>query len=40
LGKAARSLQSGHLQTYTFALGVGLLLAVYLAVFVVQHAGH
>ena len=40
VGKAARSLQSGHLQTYTFALGVGLLLAVYLAVFVVQHAGH
>ena len=40
VGKAARSLQSGHLQTYTFALGAGLLLAVYLAVFVVQHAGH
>ncbi|MDB6139447.1 MAG: NADH:ubiquinone oxidoreductase subunit, partial [Verrucomicrobiaceae bacterium] len=40
VGKAARSLQSGHLQTYTFALGAGLLLAVYLAVFVVRHAGH
>lgn len=40
VGKAARSLQSGHLQTYTFALGVGLLLAVYVAVFVAQHAAH
>ena len=39
VGKAARSLQSGHLQTYTFALGAGLLLAVYLAVFV-HRAGH
>ncbi len=40
VGKAARSLQTGHLQTYTFVLGVGLLLAVYVAVFVVQHAAH
>jgi len=40
VGKTARSLQSGHLQSYTFALGAGLLLAVYLTVFVMQHAGH
>ena len=39
VGKAARSLQSGHLQGYTFVLGAGLLLAVYLAVFV-KHVGH
>ena len=40
VGKAARSLQSGHLQSYTFALGAGLLLAIYLTVFVMHHAGH
>ncbi len=41
VGKAARSLQSGHLQTYTLVLGAGLLLAVYVVVFVVrQTAAH
>ncbi len=39
VGRAARSLQSGHLQGYTFWLGAGLLLAVYLAVFAHQ-GGH
>jgi NADH-quinone oxidoreductase subunit L len=36
LGKTARSLQSGQLQGYTLVLGIGLVLAIYLAVFVVQ----
>jgi NADH-quinone oxidoreductase subunit L len=32
VGKTARAIQSGHLQGYTFALGAGLLLAIYLVV--------
>ena len=32
VGKTARALQSGHLQGYTFALGAGLILAIYLVV--------
>jgi NADH-quinone oxidoreductase subunit L len=39
IGSLARSLQSGHLQGYTFLLGVGLLLAIYVAVFVLPRAG-
>jgi NADH-quinone oxidoreductase subunit L len=32
VGKTARAIQSGHLQGYTFVLGAGLLLAIYLVV--------
>jgi NADH-quinone oxidoreductase subunit L len=32
MGKTARAMQSGQLQGYTFALGLGLLLAIYLVV--------
>ena len=32
VGKTARALQSGHLQGYTFALGAGVILAIYLVV--------
>jgi NADH-quinone oxidoreductase subunit L len=32
-------LQSGHLQGYTFLLGAGIILAVYLAVFVLPRLG-
>ena len=32
VGRTARAIQSGHLQGYTFALGAGLLLAIYLVV--------
>jgi NADH-quinone oxidoreductase subunit L len=39
IGSAARSLQSGHLQGYTFLLGAGIILAVYLAVFVLPRLG-
>lgn len=34
IGSAARSLQGGHLQGYTFVLGAGIVLAIYVAVFV------
>ena len=40
IGSVARSLQSGQLQGYNFLLGLGLLLVVYLAVFVLPRAGH
>jgi NADH-quinone oxidoreductase subunit L len=39
-GAAARSLTGGHLQGYTFLLGVGLLVVIYLLVFVLPQAGH
>lgn len=39
VGKTARAIQSGHLQGYTFALGAGLLLAIYLVVQVMPR-GH
>jgi NADH-quinone oxidoreductase subunit L len=32
VGKTARLIQSGHLQGYTFVLGAGLILAIYLVV--------
>ena len=32
VGKAARAMQSGQLQGYTFVLGLGLLLTIYLVV--------
>jgi len=32
VGRTARAMQSGQLQGYTFALGLGLLLAIYLVV--------
>lgn len=40
IGAAARSLQAGHLQGYTFLLGAGILLAVYVAVFVLPKMGN
>jgi NADH-quinone oxidoreductase subunit L len=40
LGSAARVLTGGHLQGYTFLLGAGLLLVIYLAVFVLPQMGH
>lgn len=40
IGSVARSLQGGQLQSYNFVLGLGLLLVVYLAVFVLPRAGH
>lgn len=39
VGRAGRSIQSGQLQGYTFALGAGLLLAIYLVVHVLPR-GH
>ena len=39
IGSAARSLQSGHLQGYTFLLGAGIVLAIYVAVFVLPRIG-
>ena len=39
IGSAARSLQSGHMQGYTFLLGAGIVLAVYVAVFVLPRLG-
>ncbi len=39
IGSAARSLQAGHLQGYTFLLGAGLVLAIYVAVFVLPRIG-
>ncbi|HCN28422.1 MAG TPA: NADH-quinone oxidoreductase subunit L [Verrucomicrobiales bacterium] len=40
IGSAARSLQGGHLQAYTFLLGLGAVLVIYLVVFVLPAAGH
>jgi NADH-quinone oxidoreductase subunit L len=34
LGQKARALQGGHLQGYTFLLGAGVLLAIYVIAFV------
>jgi NADH-quinone oxidoreductase subunit L len=39
-GSAARRLQSGHLQAYTFLFGLGILMVIYLVVFVLPAAGH
>lgn len=39
-GSMARSLQSGHLQAYTFLFGLGILMVIYLVVFVLPVAGH
>jgi NADH-quinone oxidoreductase subunit L len=39
VGRAGRSIQAGQLQGYTFALGAGLLLAIYLVVHVLPR-GH
>ncbi|MCB1224553.1 MAG: NADH-quinone oxidoreductase subunit L [Verrucomicrobiales bacterium] len=38
VGARARALQGGHLQSYTLLLGAGLLLAIYLIVFVLPGA--
>jgi NADH-quinone oxidoreductase subunit L len=40
LGEKARALQGGHLQSYTFLLGAGVLLAIYVIVFVLPGQGH
>ncbi len=40
LGSAARVLTGGHLQAYTFMLGAGVLMVIYLVVFVLPHMGH
>lgn len=40
IGSAARVLTGGHLQGYTFLLGAGLLLVIYLAIFVLPQMGH
>lgn len=40
IGSAARALQGGHLQGYTFLLGLGAVLVIYLVVFVLPAAGH
>jgi NADH-quinone oxidoreductase subunit L len=39
-GAAARVLQGGHLQAYTFLLGLGVLLVIYVVVFVLPTPGH
>ncbi len=39
-GAAARVLQGGHLQAYTFLLGLGILLVIYVVVFVLPAPGH
>ncbi|GEP44023.1 NADH-quinone oxidoreductase subunit L [Brevifollis gellanilyticus] len=39
-GHSARALAGGHLQGYTFLLGAGLLVVIYLIVFVLPQAGH
>lgn len=39
-GSAARLLQNGQLQSYTFLLGVGILVVIYLVVFVLPGSGH
>jgi len=40
IGSASRLLTSGHLQGYTFLLGAGLLLVIYLVVFLLPQMGH
>lgn len=40
VGSAARNLQGGHLQGYTFLLGLGVLLVIYVVVFVLPVSGH
>lgn len=40
IGSAARVLQGGHLQGYTFLIGLGVLLVIYLVVFVFPEMGH
>ncbi|HEY1083048.1 MAG TPA: NADH-quinone oxidoreductase subunit L [Prosthecobacter sp.] len=40
VGSAARILQGGHLQGYTFLLGLGVLLVIYVVVFVLPAVGH
>lgn len=40
VGSAARILQGGHLQGYTFLLGLGVLLVIYVVVFVLPGVGH
>jgi len=40
LGSAARVLTGGHLQAYTFLLGAGVLMVIYLVVFVLPQLGH
>jgi len=40
VGSAARVLQGGHLQGYTFLLGLGVLLVIYVVVFVLPDVGH
>lgn len=40
VGSVARSLHGGHLQAYTFWLGTGVLLVIYLIVFVLPQMGH
>jgi NADH-quinone oxidoreductase subunit L len=40
VGSAARILQGGHLQGYTFLLGLGVLLVIYVIVFVLPAVGH
>ena len=39
-GAKARLLTGGHLQAYTFMLGAGVLMVVYLVVFVLPHTSH
>lgn len=40
VGAAARLLQGGHLQGYTFLLGAGVSMVIYLVVFVLPRMGH
>lgn len=40
VGQTARLMQSGQLQGYTFLLGAGVLLAIYVIVFVLPGVGH
>jgi NADH-quinone oxidoreductase subunit L len=40
LGSAARVLTGGQLQSYTFLLGAGVLIVIYLVIFVLPHLGH
>jgi len=40
VGSAARVLQGGHLQGYTFLLGLGVLLVIYVVVFALPVSGH
>jgi NADH-quinone oxidoreductase subunit L len=40
IGERARALQGGQLQSYTFLLGAGVLLAIYVIVFVLPGQGH